>query len=200
MIELKREREIMKKFISVIFWMRAISCLGIVLIHSISITLAENPSLEKNDWPTYVQLFLMFSTPTFVFITEFLNAYIYGEKLKKGFFKKRFIYLGIPYIILNIFWAIIHHSPGNILDFIQAFILVSIRGYSVTYFIVIIFQFYILHLIFGKLLKKINPIPVIIISIVLTSLYWGIRLILPAPDNILGTLIWGKEGQTIFIG
>lgn len=86
MIELKREREIMKKFISVIFWMRAISCLGIVLIHSISITLAENPSLEKNDWPTYVQLFLMFSTPTFVFITEFLNAYIYGEKLKKGLY------------------------------------------------------------------------------------------------------------------
>lgn len=80
----------MKKFISVIFWMRAISCLGVVLTHSISITLGQNPNLEKNEWPTYVQLFLMFSTPTFVFITEFLNAYIYGSKLKKKFFKKGF--------------------------------------------------------------------------------------------------------------
>lgn len=47
----------MKKFISVIFWMRAISCLGVVLIHSISVTLGQNPNLEKNEWPTYVQIF-----------------------------------------------------------------------------------------------------------------------------------------------
>ncbi|MFQ3782978.1 hypothetical protein AABD34_01455 [Staphylococcus saprophyticus] len=39
----------MKKFISVIFWMRAISCLGVVLTHSISITLGQNPNLEKNE-------------------------------------------------------------------------------------------------------------------------------------------------------
>lgn len=32
----------MKNFMSVIFWMRAISCLGIVAIHSISITLGNN--------------------------------------------------------------------------------------------------------------------------------------------------------------
>ncbi len=37
----------MKKFVSVIFWMRAISCLGVVLTHSISITLGQNPNLEK---------------------------------------------------------------------------------------------------------------------------------------------------------
>lgn len=37
----------MKKFIPVIFWMRSVSCLGVVLIHSISITLGQNPNLEK---------------------------------------------------------------------------------------------------------------------------------------------------------
>lgn len=57
----------------------------------------------------------MFSTPTFVFITEFLNAYIYGGKLKKGFFKKRFLFLGLPYIFLNIFWTFSYHSPKGIL-------------------------------------------------------------------------------------
>lgn len=190
----------MKKFISVIFWMRAISCLGVVLTHSISITLGQNPNLEKNEWPTYVQLFLMFSTPTFVFITEFLNAYIYGSKLKKGFFKKRLLILGIPYIFVNMFWTFSYHSPTNLIEFIDGFLLVSIRGYSVTYFIVIIFQFYILHLIFGEFLKKVKPLPIIIGSIIITSIYWGIRLIFPAPDNFIGSIIWGKEGQTLFFG
>lgn len=180
--------------------MRAISCLGVVLIHSISVTLGQNPNLEKNEWPTYAQIFLMFSTPTFIFITEFLNSYIYGATLKKGFLKKRLLYLGAPYIAMNIFWTFSHHNPTNIKELIEGFLLVSIRGYSVTYFIVIIFQFYILHLILGKMLKKLNPLPIIFISIIFTSAYWGMRLILPAPDNLLGSLVWGKEGQTIFIG
>lgn len=190
----------MKKFISVIFWMRAISCLGVVLTHSISVTLGQNPDLEKNEWPTYVQLFLMFSTPTFVFITEFLNSYIYGGELKKGFFRKRLLFLGVPYMFVNVIWTFNHHSPTNIMEFIDGFLLVSIRGYSVTYFIVIIFQFYILHMIFGKILSKVKPFPIIIASIIITSMYWGVRLIFPAPDNLIGSLIWGKEGQTIFFG
>src|SRR5699024_11119909 len=47
---------------------------------------------------------------------------------------------------------------------------------------------------------NIKPLPIIIISMIITSIYWGIRLIYPAPDNLLGGLIWGKEGQTIFFG
>lgn len=142
----------------------------------------------------------MFSTPTFVFITEFLNAYIYGDKLKKVFFKKRLLVLGIPYIFMSIFWTFSSQNPTNIMEFIDGFLLVSIRGYSVTYFIVIIFQFYILHLIFGRILKKVKPLPVIIGSIIITSIYWGIRLIFPAPENFIGHIIWGKEGQTFFFG
>lgn len=61
----------MKNFISVIFWMRAISCLGIVAIHSISITLGNNSNLVKNEWPTYVQLFLMFSPQPLFLLLNF---------------------------------------------------------------------------------------------------------------------------------
>ncbi|REI27600.1 adhesion protein [Staphylococcus felis] len=190
----------MKEYISIVFWMRAIACLGVVLIHSISHTLSINPNLEKNQWPTYVQLFLMFCTPMFVFIAEFLNARFYGDKLKKGFFRKRFLYLGVPFLVVNLIWTLLETSPSHFSNFLSTFILVSFRGYSVTYFIVIIFQFYLLHIIFSKYLRKLNPITVITISIIITSFYWGIRLIIPAPDNIVGALIWAKEGQTLFIG
>ncbi|MGV3244820.1 acyltransferase family protein [Staphylococcus sp. 11262D007BW] len=190
----------MKEYISIVFWMRAIACLGVVLIHSISHTIAINPNLEKNQWPTYVQIFLMFCTPMFVFITEFLNAKFYGDTLKKGFFRKRLLYLGIPFIVVNLIWTWIQVSPRHLSEFLSTFILVSFRGYSVTYFIVIIFQFYILHMVFSKYLRKLNPFLMIGISIIITSIYWGIRLIFPAPNNIIGSLIWAKEGQTIFIG
>lgn len=73
----------MTRQISEIFWMRAIACIGIAVIHAISLTIAHNPDLVKNQWPTYVQLYLMFCTPLFVFITEFLNAHKYGDTLKK---------------------------------------------------------------------------------------------------------------------
>ncbi len=190
----------MNKFIPVVFWMRAISCLGIVMIHSISITLSNNPNLVKNEWPTYLQVYLMFATPMFVFITEFLTAHKYGDTLKEGFFKKRLMILGIPYVLLNIFWTFSKYDSANFLDFINNFMYVSIRGYSVTYFIVIIFQFYVLHYLFAKYLKNMKPILMITGSIIVTSIYWAIRLRVPAPDNIFGQLIWGKEGQTIFFG
>ena len=190
----------MTRQISEIFWMRAIACIGIVLIHSISLTIANNSDLVKNQWPTYVQLYLMFCTPLFVFITEFLNAHKYGDTLKKGFIRKRLLYLGVPYVLLNLFWTIDKYAPATLMELIDGFIMVSIRGHSVTYFILIIFQFYILHIIFSKYLRKLNPFAVILASIVLTSAYWGIRLIYPAPDHILGQLLWAKEGQTIFIG
>lgn len=190
----------MNKFIPVVFWMRAISCLGIVMIHSISITLSNNPNLVKNEWPTYLQVYLMFATPMFVFITEFLTAYKYGDTLKEGFFKKRLIILGIPYVLFNIFWTFSKYDSANFVEFINNFMHVSIRGYSVTYFIVIIFQFYILHYLFAKYLKNIKALPIIIGSIILTSIYWSIRLRFPAPDNMFGQLVWGKEGQTIFLG
>lgn len=189
-----------RKLIPEIFWMRALACIGIVTIHSISLTIANNPDLVKNQWPTYVQLYLMFCTPLFVFITEFLNARRYGDTLKKGFLRKRLIYLGIPYIVLNLFWTIQKYNPASLIELLDGFITVSIRGYSVTYFILIIFQFYILHIIFSKYLRKLNPVVVIAMTLVLTSTYWGIRLIYPAPDNIIGQLIWAKEGQTIFFG
>ncbi|WP_425568398.1 acyltransferase family protein [Salinicoccus jeotgali] len=190
----------MKKILPEIFWLRSIACIGIVIIHSVSLTLSNNPQLVKNEWPTYLQIYLMFCTPAFVFISEFLIAHMYGDKLKRGFFKKRLLYLGLPYVFLNIYWTFSSHSPQTLMEFIDAFLLVSIRGYSVTYFIVIIFQFYILHYLFSKYLRKLPPIPIIIISIILTSIYWGIRLIYPSPENFVGGILWGKEGQTIFFG
>ena len=72
----------MKTYTSVIFWMRAIACLSIVIIHSITTTFSKMHSVPHSTSLRLFQLLLMFSTPMFVFISEFLLAKNYGSKLK----------------------------------------------------------------------------------------------------------------------
>ena len=58
------------------------------------------------------------------------------------------------------------------------------HGGTLTYFIVIIFQFYLLHIIFAKHLVKLNPIKLVIYSLIITTLFWAMRNFIPAPESI----------------
>ena len=49
------------------------------------------------------------------------------------------------------------------------------HGGTLTYFIVIIFQFYALHIFLAKYLVKLNPFKIIVMSLIITTFYWGIR-------------------------
>lgn len=59
----------MRIYTSIIFWMRAIACLSVVMIHSITTT------FYKFDMPNegyLLRIFqLLYATPMFVFISEF---------------------------------------------------------------------------------------------------------------------------------
>ena len=74
------------------------------------------------------------------------------------------------------------------------------HGGAVTYFIVIIFQFYLLHWLFSKYLIGLNPIKMIVISILITTMYWAMRTFISPPNNPILAAIWDREGWMIFIG
>ena len=74
------------------------------------------------------------------------------------------------------------------------------HGGTLTYFIVIIFQFYLLHIIFAKHLVKLNPIKLVIYSLIITTLFWAMRNFIPAPESIYFNWLWQREGWMIFIG
>ncbi|WP_426786679.1 acyltransferase family protein [Staphylococcus capitis] len=190
----------MKTYTSVIFWMRAIACLSIVIIHSITTTFSKMHSVPHSTSLRLFQLLLMFSTPMFVFISEFLLAKNYGSKLKKGFFKNKLIYLGIPYIIINLSISYFYFSPNNLHEYLFHVKETMFHGGAVTYFIVIIFQFYILHWLFSKYLIGLNPIGMIVISIFITTMYWAMISFVSPPDNPIIAAIWDREGWMIFIG
>lgn len=190
----------MKQYISVIFWMRAIACLNIVLIHSFTSNFAEIDSGNKDIWFKYFQLLIMFSTPMFVFISEFLIAKNYKENLPKGFFPKRLMYLGIPFVIINLGLVITYSKPDGLLEFAKSYFKVTFMADSLTYFIAVILQFFILHIILSKWLIKLRPIPVVIASIVLTTVYLAIPKFIDIPDNRILQVFWNREGWLIILG
>ena len=121
------------------------------------------------------QLLLLYATPMFVFISEFLLAKQYKTKVKDGFFKQKLLTLGIPYIIINLGLAYVYGHPKNFEDYMDSVVFMMFHGGTLTYFIVIIFQFYLLHIVFAKHLVKLNPIKLVIYSLIITTLFWAMR-------------------------
>ena len=66
------------------------------------------------------------------------------------------------------------------------------HGGTLTYFIVIIFQFYLLHIIFAKHLVKLNPIKLVIYSLIITTLFWAMRNFIPHQNQFI-LIGCGKE-------
>ncbi|EHJ07812.1 acyltransferase family protein [Staphylococcus simiae] len=190
----------MKVYTGVIFWMRAIACLSIVIIHSITTTFSKMHHVHFGVPIRLFELTLMFSTPLFVFISEFLLAKNYGSKIKEGFFKSRLLYLGIPYVVINLALSFFYHRPHSFTQYLEYVFQTMFHGGAVTYFIIIIFQFYILHWLFAKYLYGLHPIKIITYSIIITSLYWAIRTFIPVPSHPILATIWGREGWMIFVG
>jgi len=148
--------------------------MSIVMIHSITTTFYKVDSMDHPLILRVFQLLLMFSTPMFIFISEFLLAKRQGPNVKDGFIKNKLKYLGIPYIIINIGLAYVYSRKGDWNHYFEKLNDMMFHGGTVTYFIIIIFQFYFLHIILGKQLMKFKPVPTVIVSLLISSLYWGI--------------------------
>ncbi len=144
-----------------VFFLRAIACLSIVLGHSISSSLNWYPFLDTESgltlsvWKIVTEL-LLFGTPMFVFISALVLSHAYPQGTPEGFLVKRTKYILVPYVIMGVFYAAlacaIEGSFGPLLVKIWENI---VLGQFHGYFILIIFQFYLLHIGFHRVVKAI---------------------------------------------
>lgn len=190
----------MKQYITVIFWMRAIACLNIVIIHSLTSNFVEIDSGRMDIWYKYFQLLLMFSTPLFIFISEFLIAKNYKENLPKNFLPKRLLYLGLPFLIINLGLVFAFSNHNDLYNIFKSYFKIAFMADSLTYFIVVILQFFILHLLLSKWLIKLSPVLVVIVSLIITTLYLSIPKFIEKPDEGFLQIIWNREGWLIILG
>jgi membrane-bound acyltransferase YfiQ involved in biofilm formation len=189
MLKVKRRGFELKKVINEIFFLRCVACLGIVLMHAVtsSIYTYEVHGSTLEFFLTSIQMILMFGTPIFVFISEFVLAHSYPEKTPKGFMKKRIKFILFPYMIMGMFYAGILSIYNNLTfnDFIERSIQNIFLGNYHGYFVIIIFQFYILHQLFQRIIvPKFSAKKVIIGSIVINILYLVTFNFIPIKDNL----------------
>ncbi len=167
----------MKPVVKEIFLLRFVACLGIVLMHSVTLVL-DIYDIEENTLffvLTSLQLALMFGTPVFIFISEFVMAYSYSDELPKRFYKKRFSYIFLPFIFIGVVDAALHSIHINSVDFEKKLLLNFFEGDFHGYFIIIIFQFYFLHPLFVKFIAaKYSAFQVIVTACLINFIYLAV--------------------------
>lgn len=198
-----------RRKISEVFILRAIACLSVVAIHSIILSYHASPDVYLISMMNDVKVLFSFGTPTFVFISILLVSHSYPNGLPKNFLTIRAKFLLLPYLSMAVFYAIFFHildSSNYVVDFYSTklifhYSLINIIGGYHGYFILIIFQLFLLYYFLNSYLSKKSPLPTIIIALFINLAYLAVFNFLPSPsDNIAIDYFWSKWNRIPFIG
>lgn len=205
-----------RKYLNEIVFLRSIACLCIAVVHSLHV--AHTSATFTNDlYDTIVDsiyVLFTFGTPTFIFISMLLISYSYPTGLPKGFLAKRFKLIMLPFIFMAIFYSADMNIfrellAGNMSEVFSAAtwstitknVVGNLMGGYHGYFILIIFQFYILAYLFHKFLSKSNPLVIILVSLVINLVYLSVFNFTEPPTDSEVMLHFWKSGHWIpFIG
>lgn len=187
--------------INEVFWLRCLACLAVTLGHAINngYLLYVNPTIYNVG--TYILYnAVLFGVPVFVFISEFLLAHKYLEKLPKGFMKRRIEILLLPYLFMSTVYALLNVDSWTIQQVIPAVANSIFLGKSSVYFILIIFQFYFLHLLISKYLKILSAKIALPLAFIINILYLAVFNFTEPANNSISQYIWQTGYWIPFVG
>jgi probable poly-beta-1,6-N-acetyl-D-glucosamine export protein len=146
--------------------LRVIACLSIVFLHSTS-QIGIATGFPKTEYYQLIRTILCYATPTFVVLSEIILANRYPNKLPEKFWTKRLKWIFAPYISFAIIDALVSYKLSPTVDVKQMIFNNIFLGAFEGYFVLIIFQFYVLHYFVTKYRIPINVlIPVSILSMI----------------------------------
>ncbi|CAG9623259.1 acyltransferase family protein [Sutcliffiella rhizosphaerae] len=164
----------MKKQINEIYWIRAVACLSVVFIHTLTRTFGNfDLPVSTKEIMKIVQISLMFATPMFILIFEVILGNAYWNRLPDKFFRKRFLYLFLPYLSIPFLYGIYEVvTTSTTTNFVLNKTLTNIQyAYWHGYFILIILQFVLIHAFFVKFLKGIPAWIMLVITLIINARY-----------------------------
>lgn len=127
---------------------RALACLSVVMLHSI--TLVSGGASRR----LYIaQLFLLFATPTFAYMSPFLIGF---SKKKRSFgetIRSRVKYLILPFLFFAVFYAAWQSYQWGI-PFLDR-VWYNVKGGYHGYFVLVVMQFYLFHPLFRGILERV---------------------------------------------
>ncbi|MGM8212346.1 acyltransferase family protein [Virgibacillus sp. W0430] len=188
-------------FINEVFWLRCTACLAVTLVHAIHNGYYFYPEPTIYHSGIYLlHLSVLFGVPVFVFISEFLLAQKYLTRVPKGFMKKRVKILLFPYLFMNFIYARMILDTWSVQGYIKQLFQTVFLGESALYFIIIIFQFYLLHVIFKKHLDRLQAKIIIPSAFIVNFVYLAFFNFTSAPDHPFAQYIWKTGYWLPFIG
>jgi len=145
---------------------RAIAIIGVLSVHSTSVAVSTG-MIDSNLFFLYnfANIFLKFGTTTFIFLSSFVLFYNYYSRpitkdLIVGFYKKRLLYIIIPYLVFSLFYFFLKYflnssdlSLGELLSKLWGQLLIG-KAHDHLYFVYISIQFYLMFPILLWLFKK----------------------------------------------
>ncbi|NGP45389.1 acyltransferase family protein [Bacillaceae bacterium SIJ1] len=192
-----------KAHFSELTFIRAFACITIVTLHTVERAL-EHPEYKGTlgqyaQWGWESAYMLMFyGTPLFIFLSEVLIAYFYKNGLPASFFPKRLKYIFLPFVFMAFYYAAT--KADSWLDFTERFFMHAVIGDYHGYFVLIIFQFYLLHWLGHRWLAKQAPGPVIFTSLLITVAYLSVFNFIPAPSFPFSDYVWERYYWVPFPG
>lgn len=158
-----------KRQVDEIFITRAIAILGVLMVHATSFPVSEyDTSSSVYGLYNFANTFFRFGTPTFIFLSSFVLFYSYfhrpfTKELIVGFYKKRGLYILLPYIVFSIIYYLsllpvysaLMTEREMIVDFFKKLATGDVASH--LYFVFISIQFYFLFpflLVFFKKYPK----------------------------------------------
>lgn len=134
---------------------RAIAIIGVLSVHASAAATVYMKESAYFFFYNFINIFMKFGTPTFILLSSFVLFYSYYNrpldgKLIASFYKKRLLYIIVPYIIFSalyfIYVKMANHLPVWTADALKEFLTKLLEGrvHAHLYFIFISIQFYLL--------------------------------------------------------
>lgn len=141
-----------KQYVYSLDMVRALSILGVVLVHSVRFALVPHRPISGS----LLQLIFQFGRVSFMIVTGFILAYQYRQKSPRWleFFKRRAISAALPYVIWLVIFLSLSVPLWPVVPFVKQYLGVLFTGDGHLYYMVITFQMYLLTPVLLFVLKK----------------------------------------------
>lgn len=150
-----------KEQINYIYIVRALAIIAVILVHVSSIPVGDVAAKSSTIFfaANFLNIFNKFGTSTFIFLSAFVLFYSYydrpiNRKLMAKFYKRRLLYIVIPYVICSVYYYVIqmYYSYGESWTLFAQYtsfanflnLLLMGKAFYHLYFVFISMQFYIL--------------------------------------------------------
>lgn len=149
---------------------RAIFCVIIVIVHAMT-GFVNDPHITEfqKRSASYIQVLLFSATPCFIMLSEMLLGMRYSKHIPNNFLTKRVKFILIPYICFALFVIVeIYFDPSKNFSMSHLLINILLEGKFFGWFVLVIFQFFVIHMLFYKVLDRMKPLIPIVVSLVIS--------------------------------